>query len=360
MANPWSKRLMAGMCAGALLFGPLFVASAGAQTDSDGDGVPDEDLTDNPMATGSGGNLPSPLPLETTADVIAILYQLMPDLDADGFPDFPRNADGTPDFAGLNSFIGEPGDRDLRTGPDDQIDQEFLEAEDLNNIQITMADGTEVFVATTESAQHALQQVQAAGGDLGQVAGSGSALSGPCYGITFSYDSNGDPLDMAFDFSDATPPFTSTPGGDYEQAFTSGNPFRVDVDGAVIYTGIAGGVPPGSGPMEHDWFIEMNFLGFDGTNVDAGGDPNTAGENRNAGSVSLLEDLPGPAKINGLMAINGQMMAPVPADFFCVGSGFVEFEGGLDPTLPGAALVLLSTVGLLFNARPALTWGGAE
>ena len=69
------------------------------------------------------------------------------------------------------------------------------------------------------------------------------------------------------------------------------------------------------------------------------------------------------------MAINGKMSAPGTGngaaddfntiEFQCLGSGFVEFTGGSDlPTQAGAALVLLSTVGLLFNARPAKTWGG--
>ena len=85
---------------------------------------------------------------------------------------------------------------------------------------------------------------------------------------------------------------------------------EVHVDGAVIYTGLAGGLEPGTGPLEHDWFINLEFLGFAGTNIDSGGDPNRRGKNRNAGSVNLFEDLPEPAKISGLVAINGQMDAP--------------------------------------------------
>ena len=44
--------------------------------------------------------------------------------------------------------------------------------------------------------------------------------------------------------------------------------------------------------------------------------------------------------------------------FLCIGSGFVDFQGGLPLTAPGVALVFLSTVGMLFNARPTKTWGG--
>jgi hypothetical protein len=187
--------------------------------------------------------------------------------------------------------------------------------------------------------------------------------------MAWSYDSDGQPLDVAWDWDREGPPLGLDANGDIVQKFTKDNPFKVHVDGAVIYTGVAGGLTPGSGPIEHDWFIKLNFLGFAGTNVDAGGDPNTNGENRNLGAVNLNEDLPGPAKISGLVAANAQMDAPRtgspgaveanPNAFFCIGSGFVDFQGGLPLTAPGVALLLLSSVGLLFNARPARTWGGA-
>ena len=131
---------------------------------------------------------------------------------------------------------------------------------------------------------------------------------------------------------------------------------------------MAGGLSAGSGPIEHDWFIKLKFLGFTGSNIDAGGDPNSNGENRNLGAVNLHEDLPGPAKVSGLVAANAQMDAPSsgaegaternPSAFFCIGSGFVDFQGGIPLTAPGVALLLLSSVGMLFNARPARTWGG--
>jgi hypothetical protein len=200
-------------------------------------------------------------------------------------------------------------------------------------------------------------------------------------GQAWSYDSDGQPLDVAWDWDQDGPPIGFKEGPfdadvddlPVEPIFTSDNPFQVDVDGAVIYTGLAGGVPDGTGPLDHDWFIQIEFLGFTGANIDAGGDPNRSGENRNLGAVNLNEDLPAPAKISGLVAVNGQMDAPssgtgaddgtsgaVPngMPFFCIGSGFVDFQGGIPLTAPGVALVFLSTVGMLFNARPARTWGG--
>lgn len=143
-----------------------------------------------------------------------------------------------------------------------------------------------------------------------------------------------------------------------------GQAWSYDSDGRPL--DVASGLEDGTGPWEHDWFIMMNLLGFTGTNIDAGGAPNTGYENHNAGAAYLHEDLPDPAKINGLVAVNGQMHAPGTGTgngsrddhnnmFLCMASGFLEFPGGIPLTAPGVALVLLATVGRLFNARPAKT-----
>jgi hypothetical protein len=277
-----------------------------------------------------------------------------------------------PDFSSLDTLIGDPGARDLLQLPDDQLNQVLLEAEDINNVAFeNPVTGETFFVSTPDALAYTLGQIARAGGDQGLIAGAGSALKGPCMGQAWSYDADGQPLDVAFDWNREDPPYSYSdgPGAPLVQAFTSADPFRVHVDGAVIYTGIAGGFENGTGPWEHDWFIALNFLGFTGTNIDAGGDPNSGYENRNAGAVNFNEDLPAAAKISGLVAANGQIEAPgtgngtVSGDqnstqFLCVGSGFVEFEGGIPLTAPGVALVFLSTVGMLFNARPARTFGG--
>ncbi|MEO0493531.1 MAG: hypothetical protein AAF081_08960 [Actinomycetota bacterium] len=338
--------------------------------DFNDDGVPDGDATDFVCPEGKGGTLPTQLSLQQIAFVLDAIFERLPDVtepdeEPDGFPNIPRTADDEPDWDAMDAFLGEPGARDLLQEADNDINEILLEEEDINNLEfVDPVTGDVTFVATPEALEYTLGQIAAAGGDLGLIAGSGSALKGPCMGQAWSYDSDGQPLDMAFDFNREQPPMSFTDDGQLEQAFTSDNPFRVDVNGAVIFTGVAGGFTDGTGPVEHDWFINMNFFGFGGTNIDAGGDPNTNGENRNAGSVNLNEDLPGPAKINGLVAINGSMEAPGTLDlpgveFFCTGSGFAEFEGGFPLSAPGAALAALATVGLLFNARPAKTWGGA-
>ncbi|MEM9521133.1 MAG: hypothetical protein AAGA37_17570 [Actinomycetota bacterium] len=336
----------------------LLVPSAAAAQDTDTE------------PEGSGGSLPEQLSLQEIAFVLDAIFQRLPDVTEpgeapDGFPNIPRLGDDTgPDWDALDAFLGDPGARDLLQDADNDIDEFLLEFEDINNVEfIDPATGDVTFVATPEALEHTLGQIAAAGGDLGLFAGDESALTGPCMGQAWSYDSDGQPLDMAFDFSRNAAPVSFADDGTLVQAFTADNPFRVDVNGAVIFTGVAGGFTDGTGPVEHDWFIKMNFFGFGGTNVDAGGDPNTNGENRNAGSVNLNEDLPGPAKINGLISVNGSMEAPgtldLPdVDFLCAASGFVEFEGGFPLSAPGVAIASLATVGLLFNARPAKTWGG--
>lgn len=326
------------------------VPMAGAQSGDDPclDNIPDqipiEDLSADPTVEGMGGTLPSSLDPGEVAGILAEVYARLPDVDGDGFPDLPDDAEGNPDFDELDRLLGEPGVRDIRPGEN-------------SNVVTENENGTVTIVASDELRQQADIQVRRSGCDPGLVAGSGSSLSGPCMGMAWSYDENGDPLDQAADWSFANAPIDLYGGGINEQAFTSDNPFEVDSNGFVIYTGVAGGLEPGSGPMEHDWFLQIKLFGT-GTNLDAGGDPNSSGENRNAGAVNLRDDLPAAAKISAVIGANGRMETQA-GDFRCVGSGFVDLKGPLDPTVPGVALLALAAVGLLFNARPALTWGGA-
>ena len=184
--------------------------------------------------------------------------------------------------------------------------------------------------------------------------GSGSELTGPCQGIAASLGpSEGggyEVIDIAADFDDAAPPIDlmEPVGSDgYAQAFTSGNPFIVHVDGFVVYAGQAD--PP---PIDHDWEIRTF-----GLSLDQGGDPNPNGKNRNAGTVNLEEDLPAAAKVNALFYIEGDMIAD--GGFLCVGSGYFKTTGGTR-ALEGAGVVLVLAMGIgaLFNTRPARTWKG--
>ncbi len=350
--------------------------------DHDGNGVPDAATTPIECFVGEGGTLPETLTLQQISVLLSDVYDAdtgIPDNDGDGFPDIPRlldasGADIGPDWDVLDRLLGDPGDRDLLQLPDNQINEILLEQEDINNVEFVDPDTGEIrMVATSEALAKTLEQINRARGDKGLIGGSGSTLRGPCMGQAWSYDSDGQPLDVAWDWDRDGPPIgradVAAPDSAAEQSFTSARPFKVHVDGAVIYTGVAGGLSVGSGPIDHDWFIQLKFLGFAATNIDAGGDPNSNGENRNLGAINLNEDLPAPAKVSGLVAANAQMDAPFSgsdgaternaAPFFCIGSGFVDIQGGLPLTAPGVALLFLASVGMLFNARPARTWGGA-
>lgn len=329
----------------------VFVPGAGAQSDDDPclDNIPDqipiEELSLDPETEGKGGSLPSVLDSDEVAGILADVYARIPDTDGDGFPDLPVDSEGNTDFTALDRLLGEPGVRDIAPGEN-------------SNVVTVDQDGAIVIQATDELVEQADEQVRRSGCDPGLVGGSGSVLSGACMGTAWSYDADGQPLDQAVDWSFANPPVDVFGDGAGTQAFTSDNPFQVDANGFVIYTGVAGGLEPGSGPRDHDWFIQLKLFGT-GTTLDAGGDPNSSGENRNAGAVNLRDDLPGAAKINAIIGANGQMTAD-GGDFRCVGSGFVDLKGDIDPTLPGVGLVAIAAIGLLFNARPALTWGGSK
>ena len=177
--------------------------------------------------------------------------------------------------------------------------------------------------------------------------GTGSVLTGPCGGYAFSYDEDGVLLDAAMDVGDGQPPLDMLDGG---TAFTAGNPFKVDTRGLVEYFGFA--PLNDEGPMNHSWFIKTS-----GISLDSGGDPNSAGNNRNEGIVDLAEDLP--VKFSAVIKVEGEMTSSNLAT--CVGQGHVEFIGNglLDPVgLAGIALLSGGVFGLLFNARPAYTFKG--
>lgn len=184
-------------------------------------------------------------------------------------------------------------------------------------------------------------------GESSEVAdfGTGSELSGPCGGFAYSYDADGQLLDAAADAGDDNPPVDLLDGG---QAFTAGNPFKVDTSGVVVYFGFA--PRAGDGPLDHRWSIKTG-----GVSVDEGGDPNPNGKNRNAGLVDLDQDLP--VKFSAKVKVEGRMDSTNLAS--CVGKGHVEFIGNglLDPIGIGGLLLLGGGIfGLLFNARPARTW----
>ena len=112
------------------------------------------------------------------------------------------------------------------------------------------------------------KQIAAAVGKSTAVAdfGDGSKLTGPCGGFAWSYDGDGKLLDAAADLGDDQAPIDLLDG---KQAFTSGNPFKVDTRGVVAYFGFA--PETGDGPRNHNWTIKTA-----GVSLDSGGDDNAA------------------------------------------------------------------------------------
>jgi hypothetical protein len=219
----------------------------------------------------------------------------------------------------------------------------------------------------------------------------GAVLIGPCGGVAISYDSEGNSIDAAFDFGDPGPPVDIY--GDPKM--TSGNPFKLRTDGVVAYYGFTRDVPtfsqagviPGvdygeSAPAFHDHQWQMDIMEI---SADFGGDPNQRDKNRNAGLLDLGGVLPGEeddfslpfdfrAKVKARGAIIDLWGEERLPDFdvetiaglaggneYCYGEAWVEFVGDEFPlfTAPGAlatALAAAGFAGLLFNARPALSW----
>lgn len=174
--------------------------------------------------------------------------------------------------------------------------------------------------------------------------GDGSKLTGPCGGFAFSFDDEGNLIDAAYDLGDDAPPQDMLNGG---QAFTSGNPFTIDTGGKVTYVGFA--PQSGDGPMNHTYNLKV--AGFQ---VDSGGDPNTGGKNRNAGTIDIGDEMP--IDLSVKFQASGQLDAPEFTS--CIGEGHVEFDGAGLTGPVGLVGLGLTAVGAaaLFVSRPARTW----
>lgn len=204
------------------------------------------------------------------------------------------------------------------------------------------------------------------GFDLGE---EGAFLFGPCGGAALSFDANGDSLDAAVDLGDGNPPIDIYG----EPAFTASNPFQVDSGGTVLYFGFTLPDAGLSGDAFHNHRWEVVIMGV---SADDGGDPNPRDKNRNAGIMELGDLLPfqfqAKVKAHGVFVDNwgdnelpaytaDDAAAVFAGHTICFGEAWVEFVGDSYPlfTAPGAlasALALAGFSGILFNARPALSW----
>jgi hypothetical protein len=186
-------------------------------------------------------------------------------------------------------------------------------------------------------------------------AGKGSSLTGPCKGVAISYDANGMSVDAIID-TGGPGPLIDIYGN---QTMTRGDPMKVDTGGVLLYFGSS--VPATF--HNHRWFLQAA-----GIFKDDGGDPNPRDKNRNAGSVDFGELLP--FEFSALVYANGAWVdewgpAELPEmDSYpepnCVGHGWVQFVSDAPlftgPGLVSLMLAALGFTGVLFNARPALSW----
>jgi hypothetical protein len=266
-----------------------------------------------------------PVDPDVLADTIALYMSEFSnaDFDGDGVADFAdTDGDGIP-----NIPEGEPGDLDLTPG-----DGRF---------------GTAI-----------VNDVQASASTYAVDSDDASTLLFDCGGMAVSYDSDGNMVDWAIGVG------SSEGGGPNGQlvdiypssdignrAFTKSNPFIVK--DTVIYFGRM--PSEGDGARNHTWYIQTA-----GISIDEGGDDNPDLNNRNAGEISIGDDVPGGALVipTGLYQIDGQLDSENGVR--CGGSGWVKFETAFPPlTAAGgvaAVAALAGIFGLLFNARPAITW----
>ncbi len=292
------QRILIGLGAVGIAVGPLAVA-ASAQDPPD----------------------PAPVDLVAVREAWAFYTDQLfgADLDGDGVPDVvDSDGDGVPDIP-----QGEPGERDITP------------ANPLFMTQITA-------------------DLEAIGLDTVVEADKGSKLIGDCGGLALSYDGDGKLIDVAVGVpsNEGGGPNGAVVdiygSGFGKRAFTSGNPFEVDA--TVVYIGT---LPrDGDGPREHNWTIKTS-----GISLDKGGDPNANGKNRNAGEVDL-DSVPSLLLPSGIFPITANLTSQ--NNLSCTAEGWIIFKGS-NPlvSLPSAAAALFGVtglVGLLFNARPAITW----
>ncbi len=196
----------------------------------------------------------------------------------------------------------------------------------------------------------------------------GASDATPVFRTVYSYDADGKSLDAAVDFGDENGP-VDVYG---EPAFTASNPFRVDSRGTVAYYGFTKDAPGLIAGAFHNHRWEMLVMGI---SADNGGDPNAENKNRNAGLVELGDTLKlqfqAKVKAQGILvdewgpeslpSYSASDLTAFAGHEICFGSGWVQFVGDQYPlfTAPGAlatALAAAGCAGLLFNARPALSW----
>jgi len=127
---------------------------------------------------------------------------------------------------------------------------------------------------------------------------------------------------------------------------TQADPFLVDWDGTVKWTGTMGTLVI----KDHHWSVSV----FNLPTPQRGGDANEDGDTDGNGTVQVSDTLP--FKVTGLFYVSGQISGTGGS---CEGSGWVKLIGDPIGTIPfflGLALILLGLLGLWAGYRRAWGW----
>lgn len=124
---------------------------------------------------------------------------------------------------------------------------------------------------------------------------------------------------------------------------TLDDPFVVDWDGAVHYTGTTGSLVL----MDHSWHIDVFLI----PTPLRGGDPNTGGDTDGEDTVDVSDNAPFP--LAGLFHVSGEITSD---DGSCAGSGWFKIDENPFTTIPfwAAVAVVVFAVILLWFSRPSV------
>jgi hypothetical protein len=115
---------------------------------------------------------------------------------------------------------------------------------------------------------------------------------------------------------------------------TQADPFVVDWDGSVVWTGTMGSQVI----KDHSWGVSV----FNIPTPLSGGDPNEGGDTDGDGTVQVGENLP--FELTGLFFVSGQIAGTGGS---CAGSGWMKLNGDPVGTLAFWAFLILIVLGLL-------------
>lgn len=153
-----------------------------------------------------------------------------------------------------------------------------------------------------------------------------------CSGSVESFSADGELIDAA---SAADGVVTDTIDGG--TAFTAKNPFVVDNEGVVTYSGKTDAVI-----VDHEWSVSM--LGLE---IASGGSANVDRVQEDSGEYDLGEDLP--VKVTGLVKVDGALAGTGGE---CTGDGYVKIQGNpfASPvTWAGLSFAGLGAVGVFLS-----------